>query len=445
MQGLARMFLLALVVTMAAAPARAGTSFTYQGELSNNLVPANGNFDFRFILYSADVGGAQIGPIVTLPSVAVAGGIFTVPLDFGSVFGTADPWLDIAVKPAGGPTYTQLTPRQPLTPAPRAMALSLPYADSVDLQSDIAFSIDNTGGGAASFSVSGDHNWDAVSIHSDALGGGLRSVVQAPSQGSAVSGYNYGTERGAGEFEIYNEDNERSAIFVRTNGDGMALQVEVNTQDSTATSLYARTSSTDSQALAGFFEGPVGVRCQSPNCPTTNALRVYGNMNVQGTLSKSAGSFRIDHPLDPENKTLSHSFVESPDMKNLYDGVVTLDASGAARIELPAWFEALNQTFRYQLTAIGVPSPGLYVSDEIAGNRFSIAGGTPGARVSWQVTGSRHDAYAKAFPIPVEEDKADDERGRYLAPAAYGQPPERAIGWRAEPAIRAAEPAPSSR
>ena len=99
----------------------------------------------------------------------------------------------------------------------------------------------------------------------------------------------------------------------------------------------------------------------------------------------------------------------------------------------------------YQLTAIGVPSPGLYVSDEIAGNRFAIAGGTPGARVSWQVTGSRHDAYAKAFPIPVEEDKAGDERGRYLAPEAFGQPPERAVGWRPQPPIQAAEPAPSSR
>lgn len=444
MQGLARIFLLALAVTVAAAPARAGTSFTYQGELTNNLAPANGNFDFRFILYSADVGGAQIGPIVTLPNIPVAGGIFTVPLDFGSVFGTAEPWLDIAVKPAGGPTYTQLTPRQPLTPAPRAMALSLPYADSVDLPSQVAFSIDNTSGGAASFSVSGNEYWNAVQIHSDSLGGGLSSVVQAPSQGSAVSGYNYGTERGAAEFEIYNEDNDRSAMFVRTNGDGYAIQAEVNS-DTMGTALFARTTSTDPNSLAATFGGPVVMSCQSGNCSAAHALRVYGNTQVNGTLSKSAGSFRIDHPLDPENKTLSHSFVESPDMKNLYDGVATLDASGSARIELPDWFEALNQSFRYQLTALGAPSPGLYVSEEISGNRFAIAGGTPGARVSWQVTGSRHDAYAKAFPIPVEEDKTGDERGRYLVPAAFGQPPERAIGWRAEPAIQAAEPEPSRR
>ena len=441
MQRLTWMFLLAFAAFVAGPPAHAGSSFTYQGELTNNLIPANGNYDFRFILYSSDVGGAQIGPIVTLSNVAVARGIFTVPLDFGTVFGTADPWLEIALKPAGGPTYTQLTPRQPVTPAPRAMALSLPYADSVDLPSQIALSIDNVSGGAASFSVSGSEYWDAVQIHSTSLGGGLRSVVQAPSQGSAVSGYNYGTERGAAQFEIYNEDNERSAMFVRTDGDGYAIQTEVNA-DTMGSALFARTTSSVAGSFAATFGGPVVMTCQSPNCNTTHALRVYGNTQIVGTLSKSAGSFRIDHPLDPENKTLSHSFVESPDMKNLYDGVVTLDGGGTARIELPDWFEALNESFRYQLTAIGAPSPGLYVSEEVAGNRFAIAGGVPGARVSWQVTGSRHDAYAKAFPIPVEENKAVDERGRYLVPEAFGQPAERAIGWRAEPAIEAVVPAP---
>ncbi|HEY6546034.1 MAG TPA: hypothetical protein VIZ64_14125 [Dokdonella sp.] len=444
MQRLAWMVLLALAVSIAAPAARAGTSFIYQGELTNNQVPANGNFDFRFILYSTDVGGSQIGPIVTLPGVAVAQGVFTVPLDFGTVFGTAEPWLDIAVKPAGGPAYTPLSPRQPVTPAPRAMALSLPYADSVDLPSQIALSIDNVSGGAASFSVSGNEYWDAVQIHSDSLGGGLRSVVQAPSQGSAVSGYNYGTERGAAQFEIYNAANERSAMFVRTNGDGYAIQAEVNA-DTMGTALFARTTSTVSGSLAATFGGPVVMSCQSPNCNAAHALRVYGNTQVVGTLSKSAGSFRIDHPLDPENKTLSHSFVESPDMKNLYDGVATLDASGSAWIEMPDWFEALNQSFRYQLTAIGASSPGLYVSEEIAGNRFAIAGGAPGARVSWQVTGSRHDAYAKAFPIPLEEDKVGDERGRYLVPEAFGQSPERAIGWRPQPDIEATQPAPAAR
>jgi len=140
------------------------------------------------------------------------------------------------------------------------------------------------------------------------------------------------------------------------------------------------------------------------------AVDIPGNLHVGGTLTKAAGSFRIDHPLDPQNRYLSHSFVESPDMKNIYDGVVRLDARGEATVELPDWFEALNDDFRYQLTAIGRPSPNLYVADEIRDNRFTIAGGTPGAKVSWMVSGIRHDAYANAHRIPVEELKSEAER-----------------------------------
>jgi hypothetical protein len=78
------------------------------------------------------------------------------------------------------------------------------------------------------------------------------------------------------------------------------------------------------------------------------------------------GSFKIDHPLDPANKYLCHSFVESPDMKNLYDGVVVLDNKGKAVIELPDWFGILNKDFRYQLTDIGSPGPNLYIAEEIS-------------------------------------------------------------------------------
>lgn len=78
-----------------------------------------------------------------------------------------------------------------------------------------------------------------------------------------------------------------------------------------------------------------------------------GDVQVQGTLSKFAGSFKIDHPLDPENKYLSHSFVESPDMMNIYNGNTSTDQNGIAVVELPDYFETLNSDFRYQLTVVG--------------------------------------------------------------------------------------------
>jgi hypothetical protein len=116
-----------------------------------------------------------------------------------------------------------------------------------------------------------------------------------------------------------------------------------------------------------------------------------------------------------------HSFVESPDMKNVYDGVVQLDQDGEAWVQLPDYFQALNRDFCYQLTPIGGPGPGLYIASEIEDNRFQIAGGESGLKVSWQVTGIRQDPYALAHPIPVESMKPEGERGTYLHPELYDE------------------------
>src|SRR6185437_3893489 len=149
----------------------------------------------------------------------------------------------------------------------------------------------------------------------------------------------------------------------------------------------------------------VGVKGEiRANSAVFDTAKVTGNLTVHGTIFKSAGGFRIDDPLDPEHKWLSHSFVESPDMKDLYDGVVVLDQHGEADVQLPAWFEALNKEFRYQLTCIGASAP-IYIAQEIHNNRFRIAGGTHGLKVSWLVTGVRHDPYAQEHPIPVEQPK----------------------------------------
>ena len=172
-----------------------------------------------------------------------------------------------------------------------------------------------------------------------------------------------------------------------------------------------------------------GVYSYAGGTGTNYAGYFSGNVHVSGTLSKSAGSFKIDHPLDPENKTLSHSFVESPDMKNVYDGTVLLGSDGAAWVELPEWFEALNRDFRYQLTAIGAPGPNLHVAEEVSANHFRIAGGLSGMKVSWQVTGIRQDAYANAHRIPVEEIKSSKDQGRYLSPEAFGQPESRGVDY----------------
>jgi hypothetical protein len=139
-------------------------------------------------------------------------------------------------------------------------------------------------------------------------------------------------------------------------------------------------------------------------------------------------AFKIDHPLDPENRYLYHSSVESPDMMNVYNGNVVLDARGEAWVNLPEYFEALNGDFRYQLTCIGGFAP-VYVAEEISGNRFQIAGGDPGMKISWMVTGIRHDPVAEAGRIEAEQLKPAQERGKYLNPEAYGQPESMGVGY----------------
>ena len=142
----------------------------------------------------------------------------------------------------------------------------------------------------------------------------------------------------------------------------------------------------------------------------------------------------IDHPLDPENKYLYHSFVESPDMMNIYNGNITTDANGDAVITLPDWFESLNKDFRYQLTVIGTFAQAI-VGSEIKDNHFAIKTNAANVKVSWQVTGVRQDVFAKAHRIRVEEDKPEKERGYYLHPELFHQPEEKGIEWASHPQL----------
>jgi len=169
---------------------------------------------------------------------------------------------------------------------------------------------------------------------------------------------------------------------------------------------------------AGRFFGDVSVNNQGS---------MMGNLSVVGSISKGSGTFKIDHPLDPENKYLYHSFVESPDMMNVYNGNVILDARGRAIVELPTYFETLNKDFRYQLTCIGRCLTPPYIAEEVAGDRFQIAGGQPFAKISWQVTGIRRDPFANANRVIPEVEKEPEMKGYYLHPAEYKQPPEKGI------------------
>jgi len=103
------------------APAQ-GTAFTYQGRLTDSGNPASGNYDLTFSLFAASSGGSQVGATLTNAAVALANGLFTTTLDFGSeVFNGGALWVQIGVRTNGNGAFSALDPRQPITPAPYAI------------------------------------------------------------------------------------------------------------------------------------------------------------------------------------------------------------------------------------------------------------------------------------------------------------------------------------
>ncbi|MFT4696186.1 MAG: hypothetical protein ACI8RY_001357 [Urechidicola sp.] len=156
----------------------------------------------------------------------------------------------------------------------------------------------------------------------------------------------------------------------------------------------------------------------SGNSDFSGNVTITGNLNVTGSISKGSGTFKIDHPLDPANKYLIHSFVESPEMTNVYSGNISTNANGYATVTLPDYFEAANKDFRYQLTVIGFFTQ-VIVKEKIRNNSFVIQTKTPNVEVSWQVTGVRADNYAnenRIEPVVIKETP-----GTYLHPKVHGQ------------------------
>lgn len=187
-------------------------------------------------------------------------------------------------------------------------------------------------------------------------------------------------------------------------------------------------------AAVALLAAPITVYAQLAGHVTitlSGAVTVTGQASVIGALSKGSGTFVIDDPLDPKNKLLYHSFVESPDVMNIYDGIATLDDSGAATIVLPEYFLALNKDFRYLATPMGASMPNLHLSASVHKKylmfgqiELAVAGGAPNGKVSWQVTGIRHDPWIEANPIVPVVDKGPDElvnKGDYLFPEYYAQ------------------------
>jgi hypothetical protein len=267
---------------------------------------------------------------------------------------------------------------------------------------------------------------DSPSTLLDATGSNSSGVILGTNSSTAA-----GTTTGASVAGV------KGTITATTPGFGAAgvWGIASTTTSSQGYGIAGYHANSNAVGMAGFIAtGGFGVGVLGKSGGSTSYAGFFdGNVQVLGTLAKSGGSFKIDHPLDPANKTLSHSFVESPDMMNVYNGVVRTDPAGYATVTMPEWFETLNRDFRYQLTIIDEADSGWALAKvvrEMSNNEFTIRTNLPNQKVSWQVTGIRQDKWANANRIPVEQEKPAHERGRYLNPVEFGQPASMGIGYR---------------
>lgn len=302
-------------------------------------------------------------------------------------------------------------------------------------------------GAGAGYGVWGENNSTATGSQ------GLMGMNHRANGGWGVegSGYNgvYGRTTRTDGFGIRGENN--SAYNTNLNG-GVAISgygnvgVRGESQNVNGTGIYglnvAPVVSAGSDISAGVWGSSNNGCGLVGQANSTNAIGLYvegggyiDNLQV-GNIAKGGGSFKIDHPLDPQNKYLYHSFVESPDMLNIYNGNVVLNSNGTAVITLPSYFDALNMDVKYQLTAIGGSMPNLYISKEVNNGKFEIAGGIPNGKVSWQVTGIRQDPYANANRIVPEVEKESKNKGKYLYPEVYGRSSEQGINSRFSKAMK---------
>lgn len=266
-----------------------------------------------------------------------------------------------------------------------------------------------------------------------AASGNGRGVLAraASSTGVALRAENTATSGEGNAMQVVGNSEIGDSLTVEANGSQWSYAIVARSAGNNGRAVYASLTNNTSSGVAvyGYVPNVAARAAQFVNAAGGEAARFEGNVNVLGNHTVSGSkSFRIDHPLDPENRYLLHYNLEGPEPFNLYRGTVKLDMAGAAEIELPEYFESINIDLSYQLTAVGAAMPNLHVAREVQGNRFAIAGGAAGERVSWQVTAVRNDPWVRDRGFAAEIEKPAAEKGRYLFPEGYGQPPEKAIG-----------------
>jgi hypothetical protein len=369
----------ALGALMAAAGAVAQpvpSLFTYQGKLTDNGQAANGQYDLYFRLYSTDTGIFPLGSAVTLDNVQVVNGVFTVKLDFGQGLFNGDPrWIAISVRPgAQTGAYTVLSPRQEITPAPHAIVastLDLPLRAGDTTNPDLygPNALLHLTQAGTSPAIRGETSGDGTAVEAihTATSGILYGVYGEThsTSGRGVFGHAVQTA-GSQAFGVHGQTESStsgaSGMRAVANGGGSSMTYGILAQSNSSAGVGSHgqgrygvyglgttggidaigvlgiTSQADGVGVNGRATGgggsATGVLGQAPAGGWAGFFE--GDVRVAGLMWANDKNFLIDNPANPANEFLVHACIESDERRNLYDGVVSLDANGTATVQLPS-------------------------------------------------------------------------------------------------------------
>lgn len=331
----------------------------------------------------------------------------------------------------GGPGVGRI-----ITADANAVQIDIPVASSTGLRLNI--------NGNSAIGLDADLNNSGVAIRARSfLASNTFSTIQAEtnstaSNAAAVVGVSTGTASGiagqvsatAGAFAAVLGSNLKTTGGVGISGIGFnGVAGETNYRDGFG--VWGQNNDAigplTSNSVGVIGTGYVGVWGQSSD--PANGAGLYSNDNF---IAAGTKSFQIDHPLDPENKYLKHFSIESSEVLNIYRGNAVLDNNGEAEIILPSYFSSININFSYHLTPIAESAPDLYVKEEAKGNKFSIAGGKPGMKISWTLYAERNDLFLQKYPQAKNTEllKRDADRGKYMRPELYNQQATKGIFYR---------------
>jgi hypothetical protein len=279
-------------IFIAAGAAAQSTQFNFQGSLNNTGTPANGSYDFEFVLYDSLNGGNQIGPLQTRNGVSVTNGVFAVQLDFGASFPGAARFLEIRVRPAGQPGITILTPRQTIDSSPYAIK---------SLNSDTATNAAQLGGVAANqFVVTSDPRMTDARTPT----AGSASYIQNSASQQASSDFNISGTGSANILNAATQYNIGGNRVLRASSTGLFVGTNTGTNNSGGSNSFVGQSA-GANNLTGFGNSFLGYQAGEEN--TTGFANTFVGGSAGRGSTGSNNSF-VGHNSGTANTASANSF-----------------------------------------------------------------------------------------------------------------------------------------